>query len=335
MKLSDSISAQEAKRFLTSKPVEARAKLIGGWHKTVTRGPRYSNIKTLEQLQYYETPARIAAVGWYPGDNPVQVATEFEAVARAVTFERDKKRGKTFECVHYLAKNGPDGIEVGDYAWRFGGYIGAPVKLGHTIPRPEYPVAEPLAGYEPPSRGRSEPRGEDTVDQEPLPDENRGLDEQSVQEVLADASQAAQEETYAHKRGQGFTSSPERRKAIESRAMDTARLYFEDLKYQVEDTSANRPYDFVAIKGDEKLYVEVKGTSTAGEQVILTKNEVAHARNHSGQMVLFIVHGIEVEEIDGEPVAKGGDEKILWPWDVDSGELTALQFVYEVPTPSG
>ena len=67
----------------------------------------------------------------------------------------------------------------------------------------------------------------------------------------------------------------------------------------------------------------------------ITKNEVAHARAHADQMVLFILHGIEVAEGDGEPVAKGGFERILWPWDLDSGELTALQFMYEVPTARG
>jgi hypothetical protein len=114
-------------------------------------------------------------------------------------------------------------------------------------------------------------------------------------------------------------------------AMNVAKEHFLELGYEVEDTSANKPYDLVATKGEETLYVEVKGTTTPGAQVFLTKNEVKHAREHPKQMVLFIVYDIAVAEVDGNPVASGGSERFLWPWLVDDGVLTALQFAYEVP----
>ena len=56
--------------------------------------------------------------------------------------------------------------------------------------------------------------------------------------------------------------------------MGVATTFFEDEGYCVKDTSADEPYDLVVTKADELLFVEVKGTSTAGEQVFLTKNWV-------------------------------------------------------------
>lgn len=54
----------------------------------------------------------------------------------------------------------------------------------------------------------------------------------------------------------------------------------------VHDRHVGNSFDLLATRGDERLYVEVKGTSTSGEQVILTKNEVAHARANKAVMVL-------------------------------------------------
>lgn len=80
--------------------------------------------------------------------------------------------------------------------------------------------------------------------------------------------------------------------------------------------------------------VEVNGTTTAGEQVFLTKNEVAHAQEHSGERVLFILHDIEAEELTvGEPRASGGVEKVIWPWVPADEDLLAISFRYTACRP--
>ena len=58
------------------------------------------------------------------------------------------------------------------------------------------------------------------------------------------------------------------------RANEAATAYLEGLGYDVQDTSANKPYDLVGRRKGARVFVDVKGTTTAGEKVFLTKNEV-------------------------------------------------------------
>lgn len=80
------------------------------------------------------------------------------------------------------------------------------------------------------------------------------------------------------------------------------------------------------------LYVEVKGTTTAGESVLLTPNEVAFARSHAGRMELFLVHGIVLEQTRAGVRAVGGVERVLPQWGVDVGVLAPALYRYTLPT---
>lgn len=161
--------------------------------------------------------------------------------------------------------------------------------------------------------------------------DNELLSSQEFQRSLTIAAEDRQEEAEARRSGQGFTSSPERRQAVEDLAMEAAEAHFAGIGYVIEDTHATKPYDLVGRKSSETLYIEVKGTSTAGEQVFLTRNEVEHARQHPDRSALFILHGVEVADHEDGPVASGGSRRLLWPWHVDEGELVPLQFQYKVP----
>lgn len=160
-----------------------------------------------------------------------------------------------------------------------------------------------------------------------------GGEDNGLQTALADAALDAHEEADAIRRGQGFSSSPERRKAVELHAMKAATAYFAGLGYDVQDTSATRPYDLVGRLGGERIFIEVKGTSARGERVFLTKNEVAHAQAHPDECVLFILYDIAVDEpTPGRPKARGGVEKVIWPWAPADDDLLALSFQYTVPS---
>ena len=99
----------------------------------------------------------------------------------------------------------------------------------------------------------------------------------------------------------------------------------------VEDVHGNRSYDLLCIAGDDEIRIEVEGTTTAGDQVILTANEVEHACKFP-HVCLFIVSGIEVtRHSDGQIETSGGSESVLDPWHVEQGLLTPLGFKYEVP----
>lgn len=128
--------------------------------------------------------------------------------------------------------------------------------------------------------------------------------------------------------GQGFQSDVEARLMIESHAMAICKKYYSDEKYVVEDVSANRPYDFIITKNGLSRFVEVKGTQTTGDTIILTKNEVELSRTQGDRMALFIVHSIVMNK---KTVKKGsGVVSIIDPWQVSDDRLTPISFTYRL-----
>ena len=132
----------------------------------------------------------------------------------------------------------------------------------------------------------------------------------------------------SHAKGQGFQLDSKTRKAIEDYAMEAATRHFTSLGYKVEDHSKNHSHDLLCTKKKERLHVEVKGTVTTGDGIILTSGEVKFARNHKGEMGLFILHSIHLSA-DGK--VSDGKQKVIVPWDVDDGKLKPMAFNYEVP----
>lgn len=125
--------------------------------------------------------------------------------------------------------------------------------------------------------------------------------------------------------GQGFLLSPRVRQAIELHAVNLAKQHYEQKGYAVK--VEGKPYDLLCTAGGDRIYVEVKGTQGSGLEVLLTPNEVTHARQHRDHMALFVVSGIAVsaDETDA-PSASGGNVTIYEPWDIDRGELQALGY---------
>jgi|SRR6185503_7298494 len=64
-------------------------------------------------------------------------------------------------------------------------------------------------------------------------------------------------------------------RAVEHRAVTAAIEHFEAAGWTVEDVGDFRPYDLHCTKDGRTLHVEVKGTTSAGEKVILTRNEAS------------------------------------------------------------
>lgn len=129
--------------------------------------------------------------------------------------------------------------------------------------------------------------------------------------------------------GQGFMRNTELRKRIELHAMRQATDLFGQLDWHVVDVSATRPYDLHCSRGDgELLAVEVKGTTSYGRKVVLTKNEVAFARAFYPRTALFVLSRVELREDDGVLIAEGGEAQLFEPWDVDRGQLEALNYAY-------
>lgn len=152
----------------------------------------------------------------------------------------------------------------------------------------------------------------------------------SFQREVEEAAATYLERAAAKTRGQGFVSSPELRQAVERHAMAAAKSYLEELGFDVEDTSADRPYDLLARRPGEEVFIEVKGTTTAGEEIMLTFNEVEHARRHKTACMLFILADVDAENGPDGPTATGGTRRVLWPWDVDVGRLAPRSYKYRL-----
>jgi hypothetical protein len=131
---------------------------------------------------------------------------------------------------------------------------------------------------------------------------------------------------------QGFLNDPVKKEFIEKYAMNVAREYYEENGYLVEDVSDKRSlgYDFRCKKENTTLEVEVKGTTSNGEKIILTRNEVLNAKTSMNICILFIVHSIEISELKGNLTANSSKTKILNDWNPLDKHLEPLSYHYKV-----
>lgn len=126
--------------------------------------------------------------------------------------------------------------------------------------------------------------------------------------------------------GQGFDLNSEQRRAVELRAMLIARLYLEGDVWTVADTSAHAPYDFYCRKGAAQLFVEVKGTTSSGSSIVLTRNEVAHHQLVYPNNALILVSDIKLDQTGR---ASMGIPKAICPWSIQESSLTVIPYPYD------
>ena len=131
-------------------------------------------------------------------------------------------------------------------------------------------------------------------------------------------------------KGQGFQLDQEMKVAVEALAMNlAAEFYSKD--GDVEDVHGRESYDLICRRGDEVKHVEVKGTTTNGAEVILTPNEVRHARQYPCS-ALFVVSNIAILRAEnGTVAATSGNHHCYDLWRVADGTLTPLGLRYQVP----
>ncbi|HEX6341331.1 DUF3883 domain-containing protein, partial [Umezawaea sp.] len=137
-------------------------------------------------------------------------------------------------------------------------------------------------------------------------------------------------------RGQGRRLSAEERSAIERRAMDVASAHLIAQGYTIKDVGATEPYDIDAHREDGKhLFVEVKGTTSLGTEVVLTHGEVRLMKEQHPNTALMVVQSIRLDRPDGELTASGGDLHVTHPWKIDDIDLAPVSYRYTVPRPDG
>jgi hypothetical protein len=128
---------------------------------------------------------------------------------------------------------------------------------------------------------------------------------------------------------QGFGLNSAERKTVEEYAMRFAATHFKREWYSVEDVSATSSYDLLCRRGTEELRVEVKGTSTAGHQIILTRNEVFEGQQPG--YALFVVSEVVIDRSEPrKPVAIGGKAHLFSPWQPNLIELQPISYLCDI-----
>ena len=125
-----------------------------------------------------------------------------------------------------------------------------------------------------------------------------------------------------------YRLSAEQRRSIEQRAMHLAELYLRKQGWtSVVDTSAGNPFDFHCTNSKTEIWVEVKGTTSPGSSVVLTRNEVEHHRSVHPRSSLIIVHGIRLTG-KNRSVANEGTLIEIRPWSIRAADLNPIGFDY-------
>jgi hypothetical protein len=130
--------------------------------------------------------------------------------------------------------------------------------------------------------------------------------------------------------GQGFGLTASEKKSIELHAVKLAIEHLSMLGYtEIEDVGDKESFDLRALSPEKQISVEVKGSTGAANNVILTKNEVIFQKDAYPLNGLFVVSNIELTR--GEKIfAQGGDIQFISPWLIDESSLKAISYQYQI-----
>ncbi len=128
--------------------------------------------------------------------------------------------------------------------------------------------------------------------------------------------------------GQGFGLTKEQQGAVESYAVHSARKHLQDDGWTISYVGDKKTWDIEAKKDGRRLYVEVKGTTSPGTQVILTGAQVREYGKRYPDTMLIVVHSIDLDRSASPPTAAGGQVECWHPWGIDQGDLEAISWKY-------
>tara|TARA_B110000027_G_C16079303_1_gene282863 strand:- start:427 stop:1386 length:960 start_codon:yes stop_codon:yes gene_type:complete len=155
-------------------------------------------------------------------------------------------------------------------------------------------------------------------------------DIQNFNEEIPISIEEAKKNKKPKKGGQGFGLSPKEKKAVELHAMDKVEKIWKKDGWKVEDVSMIKGgCDFKFSKDNKVVYCEVKGTTTAGESIILTSREVEKMKERYPNSALYVVYGIRLDKSKDPPVATFGSVKKKYPWEIKDNKLKAKDYYYE------
>ena len=126
----------------------------------------------------------------------------------------------------------------------------------------------------------------------------------------------------------GYVTDAILRKAIEQHAVRCAMDCYRG--YEIRDVGTTESYDLVAIRGDEEIHIEVKGSAGIAEAVELTINEVTHARATRTDLVVVDHIGWR-RRSDGSIATRGGRRRHWVGWEPADQDLQVTRYRYHLP----
>ncbi|GAA0953605.1 MrcB family domain-containing protein [Actinocorallia libanotica] len=150
-----------------------------------------------------------------------------------------------------------------------------------------------------------------------------------VVEVEVAAARAAGRRRPVHAQRQGRGLNAEERKAVELHGVRLATEHFQSEGWAVKDVGATESYDLLLDRGVEHLHVEVKGTTSLGQQIVLTRAEVEKQLELHPANALVIVHSIDLDRTTTPPTASGGTLHCIRPWSIGEEDLSIISYVYK------
>ena len=150
------------------------------------------------------------------------------------------------------------------------------------------------------------------------------------QEAVAAIAQAAGRDLTGPRRQGRSQLSQAHKKLIEEHAVKVAMAQLKKKGFtNVKDVGKNHSYDIAAKLNGIDYYIDVKGTTSLGEKVVLTKNEVLLHRQEHPNNALIVVSQIALDRSE-PPSVKGGKVLIVSPWKIEDSELEPLGYDYRV-----
>jgi len=147
-----------------------------------------------------------------------------------------------------------------------------------------------------------------------------------IENPETELSQAAQTEL---EKAAGFESNQRIRNAVEEYAMKVVRRCYKELRHDVEDKHKTQPYDFECTEDGRLRYIEVKGTRTSGNQVLLTPNEVKLPDRKGAIVDLCVVHSVKVA--GGKKIKCSGGKLVRYKnWHPRDHDLRTVSFICQL-----
>lgn len=129
-------------------------------------------------------------------------------------------------------------------------------------------------------------------------------------------------------KGQRYRHNAEERLALERYGMAHATAFYEAQGWCVEEAPAHEPFDLSCTKDGSERHVKVKAVINDGSSVLLTTEEVMHARAYR-HVDLYVVYAIKLSYAeDGQFALEGGVGRQISPWRPATSSLKPLGYEY-------